>query len=231
MSEIVIITKKHTSWSLYETFFRSYNITPIFLRSKKEFSYSVIKERCLAIFFDFPDLGFDEFRFWKQISETLNIPVLFVNNVEKTILAFTMMINQGRIASSSPFQIGNHVVQINNDILFDQTYHLIRKHDRVISLSNVECKLLTTLCTKINVPYRTQDLLNDVWGYHAHVGLDSLYVYIRKLREKIEENPSNPTILITHHRFGYELKGNNTSAGKHTEGNEFLHTIPYRCVD
>lgn len=178
----------------------------------------MIKERSLAILFDLPDLGFDEFRFWKKISKTLNIPLLFVNNMEKTMLAFTMIMNQERTVSSSPSQI-----QINDDILFDPTYHLIRKYSRVISLSNVECKLLAALCMKINIPYRTQDLLNDVWGYHAHIGLDSLYVYIRKLREKIEDDPSNPTVLITHHRLGYELKGKNISTDKHTRTKKIIH--------
>jgi DNA-binding response OmpR family regulator len=44
-----------------------------------------------------------------------------------------------------------------------------------------------------------------VWGYGSELGLKTLTVYVRRLRQKIEADPENPRLLRTVRGFGYKL--------------------------
>ncbi|MBM3157386.1 MAG: winged helix-turn-helix domain-containing protein, partial [Chloroflexi bacterium] len=49
------------------------------------------------------------------------------------------------------------------------------------------------------------DLAEEVWGEEYPGSVDSLRVHIRRLREKIEENPGRPRIILTKTGLGYYL--------------------------
>lgn len=49
------------------------------------------------------------------------------------------------------------------------------------------------------------DIIEGVWGPDYDDGTVNIPVYMRRIREKIEPNPSSPTYLQTVFRFGYRL--------------------------
>jgi two-component system response regulator RegX3 len=49
------------------------------------------------------------------------------------------------------------------------------------------------------------DLLEDVWGYDWIGPTDTVTVHVRRLRSKIEVDPSNPRHLVTVHGVGYRF--------------------------
>lgn len=75
-----------------------------------------------------------------------------------------------------------------------------------IPLSTIEFKIICTLLDNLNSVVTTDLLLDRVWGIDDPIGTDNLYVYINRLRKKIELNPKCPSVLITHRKYGYELK-------------------------
>ena len=52
-----------------------------------------------------------------------------------------------------------------------------------------------------------EQLLNDVWGYHAMPSTRTVDVHVAWLRQKIEPNPRHPQHLLTVHGIGYKFVG------------------------
>ena len=78
---------------------------------------------------------------------------------------------------------------------------------RKVDLSAKEFQLLAFLAANKGQVFSKEQLLENVWGYH-HVGdSNTITVYMRKLREKIESDPSKPVFLITVWGIGYKFDG------------------------
>ena len=65
--------------------------------------------------------------------------------------------------------------------------------------------LLQQLALNANRVMLHQDLLTEVWGPQYRDDVDYLRVYVRHLRRKIEENPSEPQYILTRPGIGYML--------------------------
>lgn len=78
---------------------------------------------------------------------------------------------------------------------------------KLIDLSAKEFQLLSFLATNNGQVFSKEQLLENVWGYQ-HIGdTNTITVYIRKLREKIEPDPSAPVYLKTVWGIGYKFDG------------------------
>ena len=78
--------------------------------------------------------------------------------------------------------------------------------DREINLTAKEFDLLELLVTNPNKVYSREKLLNVVWGYEYPGDVRTVDVHIRRLREKIESNPSDPKYVFTKWGVGYYFK-------------------------
>jgi two-component system KDP operon response regulator KdpE len=76
---------------------------------------------------------------------------------------------------------------------------------RDVKLSPTEYKLLYELVTNAGRVVLHQDLLARVWGREYRDETEYLRVYIRYLRQKIEANPSSPTLILTEPGVGYRF--------------------------
>ena len=81
---------------------------------------------------------------------------------------------------------------------------LLRKGQPVL-LKRMEMKLLLYLVRNRNRLVEKEELFREVWQ-EAYVGDGTLNVHIRKLREKVEENPSSPAYIITEYGKGYMFR-------------------------
>lgn len=79
-----------------------------------------------------------------------------------------------------------------------------RDTDELIRLTEKETAILKYLKRSDGSPISRDVLLDEVWGYNAGVTTHTLETHIYRLRQKIEPNPSNATILITD-AGGYRL--------------------------
>ncbi len=75
------------------------------------------------------------------------------------------------------------------------------------NLTAKEFDLLELLAMNPNKVYSRENLLNIVWGYEYPGDARTVDVHIRRLREKIETNPSDPKYVYTKWRVGYYFKG------------------------
>ena len=76
---------------------------------------------------------------------------------------------------------------------------------REINLTVTETNILSHLMRNAGHIVTHSSLAEVVWGDDYPGAADSLKVHIRRLREKIEENPSNPQLIITKPGVGYSL--------------------------
>jgi two-component system KDP operon response regulator KdpE len=74
-----------------------------------------------------------------------------------------------------------------------------------VSLTRTEYALLRQLALNANRVMLHQDLLTTVWGPEYRDDIDYLRAYIRYLRQKLEENPSEPQYILTTPGVGYML--------------------------
>ena len=76
-------------------------------------------------------------------------------------------------------------------------------NDKEVNLTAKEFDLLELLMLHPNKVYGREELLNTVWGYDYPGDVRTVDVHIRRLREKIEESPSNPVFIHTKWGVGY----------------------------
>ena len=76
-------------------------------------------------------------------------------------------------------------------------------NDQEVNLTAKEFDLLELLMLHPNKVYGREELLNTVWGYDYPGDVRTVDVHIRRLREKIEESPSNPVFIHTKWGVGY----------------------------
>jgi len=81
----------------------------------------------------------------------------------------------------------------------------VRMGEREIALTPTEFKLLQQLALNTNRVMLHEDLLTEVWGPQYRDDIDYLRAYVRHLRLKIEDDPSQPCYILTTPGVGYML--------------------------
>ncbi len=81
----------------------------------------------------------------------------------------------------------------------------VLKNGQAVSLSQREYDLLHFLMRHPNQVFSREELMAQVWNYDYFGDLRTVDVTMRRLREKIEDNPSEPALLLTRRGSGYLL--------------------------
>ncbi|KRM19717.1 two-component response regulator [Ligilactobacillus hayakitensis DSM 18933 = JCM 14209] len=84
--------------------------------------------------------------------------------------------------------------------------YTVSKNDKRIELTHREFELLYYLARHLGQVMTREHLLQTVWGYDYFGDVRTVDVTVRRLREKIEDNPSRPTWLVTRRGVGYYLR-------------------------
>jgi DNA-binding response OmpR family regulator len=79
-------------------------------------------------------------------------------------------------------------------------------NDKDVNLTAKEFDLLELFMENQGKVYSRESLLNTVWGYYYPGDVRTVDVHVRRLREKIEENPSEPKYIHTKWGVGYYFK-------------------------
>ncbi len=101
---------------------------------------------------------------------------------------------------------GGRVLAIN-DLTLDEAAHEVKRGGRIIELTATEFNLLHLFMTHPRQVLDRQTILNRIWGYDFMGETNIIEVYVRYLREKIEDEPSAPRFIQTVRGIGYVLKG------------------------
>jgi two-component system, OmpR family, KDP operon response regulator KdpE len=91
------------------------------------------------------------------------------------------------------------------DVLLDPDRHLVEKKGKRVHLTPKQFEVLHYLMTNAGRPIPHARLLRSVWGPEYGNELEYLRTFIRQIRMKIEDDPANPTYLLTDSHIGYRF--------------------------
>ncbi|HBN07282.1 MAG TPA: DNA-binding response regulator [Cyanobacteria bacterium UBA8530] len=108
---------------------------------------------------------------------------------------------------SKPTEADTKQVKVyqHGDLLLNLSEHRVSVGEREVELSPKEFKILAMLIAAPGRVFSREELLEQVWGLDFYGDTKTVDVHIRWLREKIEEDPSNPKYVQTVRGFGYRL--------------------------
>ena len=169
-----------------------------------------------------PDInGFDLF---KKIKEIKNIPIIFLtaNDLEPSIVMGLDMGADDYV--TKPFKTRELISRIKNvlrrnnnfdvinikNIVIDLKQAKVFKNGKDVNLTALEYKILLTLALNPNQVFTREKILADIWDVNEEYVYDNtLTVYIKRIREKIEYDVTNPKIILTVRGIGYKIGDNN----------------------
>jgi len=80
-----------------------------------------------------------------------------------------------------------------------------QSHGQSVKMSHKEFEILGYLWRHRNDTVSRYDLLEDIWGYEESPTTRTVDNFILKLRQKVEDNPNDPRLILTVHGVGYKL--------------------------
>ena len=97
-------------------------------------------------------------------------------------------------------------VQRFGDIEVDLAARTATRGGKAVSLTPKEFDLLVALLHRDGAVATRVDLIQEVWGYPASVVTRTVDTHVAELRRKLEDDPGNPTHILTVPRVGYRLQ-------------------------
>lgn len=106
------------------------------------------------------------------------------------------------------------VMQINHsgilkfeDVTLDESTREVKRGDHFVQLTVTEFNLLRLFMMHPKQVLDRATILDRVWGYDFQGETNIIEVYVRYLREKLEDDPGNPRLIQTVRGVGYVLRG------------------------
>lgn len=91
------------------------------------------------------------------------------------------------------------------DLEVDFSKHVVKRQGQRVKLTRTEYELLAYLVSNWGKVLTHRELLHNVWGPEYGEESEYVRVFIRQLRSKIEDDPSNPRFIVTEPRIGYRF--------------------------
>lgn len=97
----------------------------------------------------------------------------------------------------------NGSVIVSGDLVINMERYEVKKRDKAVDITLREFELLKFLALQPEKIFTRENLLENVWGYEYYGDVRTVDVTIRRLREKIEDDPGMPRYIITKRGVGY----------------------------
>lgn len=163
------------------------------------------------------------FEFCKKVRQVSKVPIIFLTASDEEVNIIMGLDIGGDDYITKPFKLGVLVSRINallrrakdfrstdtelqsNGIKVLLLQGQVFKNDKQLDLTAAEYKLLCLFMKNPNVVLTKEQILDKLWDCEGnYIDSSTLTVYMRRLRMKIEDNPSEPQMLLTVRRMGYK---------------------------
>ncbi|PAB60172.1 response regulator YycF [Anaeromicrobium sediminis] len=168
----------------------------------------------------------DGFKVCKKVRESFDTPILMLTAKEEEVdkvlglelgaddyitKPFSMRELMARVKAnmrraSIPVETKKSNIIESDNLRIDLNKYEVTKRDKVIELTLREFDLLKYLATQANQVFTREQLLEEVWGFEYFGDIRTVDVTVRRLREKIEDNSSNPKYILTKRGVGYYFR-------------------------
>ena len=169
--------------------------------------------------------GMDGFEICKRVREQSEVPIIMLTAREEEAdkvfgleigaddyitKPFSMRELTARIRANLRRQAGSepktadadlHVGKF--DVFFDA--HIVKKEGAALDLTAREFDLIRFMCENAGRVVSREELMQKVWGYEYYGDLRAVDVAIRRLREKMEDDPADPRYILTKRGVGYVM--------------------------
>lgn len=98
---------------------------------------------------------------------------------------------------------GSDQILRGGSLVLNLTSYEVRRNENLIELTPREFELLRYLISHMGQVFSRESLLAEVWGYDYYGDVRTVDVTIRRLREKVEDNPAQPEFIKTKRGVGY----------------------------
>lgn len=180
------------------------------------------KEKFDLVLLDISLADGNGFAVCSAVKATYNIPVIFLtasNDEYSTIAGFELGADD---YISKPFRPRELVMRIKNilrltgngasevrigNVVIDTVKGTVTKNGADVFLSALEYRLLLVFLNNRGIILSRTQLLEAIWDIAGeYVNDNTLTVYIKRLREKLEDDPQEPTIIKTVRGLGYKVE-------------------------
>lgn len=163
------------------------------------------------------------FEFCKKVRQVSKVPIIFLTASDEEVNIIMGLDIGGDDYITKPFKLGVLVSRINallrrakdfrstdtelqsNGIKVLLLQGQVFKNEKQLDLTAAEYKLLCLFMKNPNVVLTKEQILDKLWDCEGnYIDSSTLTVYMRRLRMKIEDNPSEPQMLLTVRRMGYK---------------------------
>ena len=164
--------------------------------------------------------GFD---FCKKVRQVSKVPIIFLTASDEEVSIIMGLDMGGDDYITKPFKLGVLVSRINallrrakdfsptdtqlqsNGIRVLLLQNQAYKNSRLLDLTASEYKLLCLFMQNPDILLTKEQILDKLWDCEGNfVDNNTLTVYIRRLRMKVEDNPSSPQMILTVRGMGYK---------------------------
>lgn len=97
------------------------------------------------------------------------------------------------------------VVRLSENCFLDLEREVLIKGELYIFFSRIEFRLLKFISRNLTTPVSSEEIIRYVWGSYGVWEKEKLYVYIHRIRKRMEDSPQQPKFLLSVHGFGYVL--------------------------
>jgi len=169
----------------------------------------------------------DGFDVCRKVREKLNVPIIMITardeEVDKVLglelgaddyitkpfsvreLIARVKANMRRVTNDVAADTDDRI-SVDDNFIINATRYEAVKNGEVLDLTLREYELLKFLVTQPNRIFTREALLSSVWGYEFYGDVRTVDVTVRRLREKIEDDSSNPKYILTKRGVGYYFK-------------------------
>ena len=188
-----------------------------------------LNEQLELIILDIMLPSMDGFEICKRVREKSSVPIIMVTAKEEEVYKILGLELGADDYITKPFSIRELVARVkanvrrqemninadqqekeiikNKDLSIDLMKYEVKKGSTSIDLTVREFELLKFLAKQKDQVFSREQLLERVWGYEYYGDIRTVDVTVRRLREKVEDDSSNPTYIMTKRGVGYYFKG------------------------
>lgn len=170
----------------------------------------------------------DGFQVCKKVRETNTVPILMLTAKEEEVDKVLGLELGADDYITKPFGMRELIARIKANIrrtdLIDKLKHEpsniqdfgtlaidlnryeVRKNNMPLELTLREFELLKYLAERENKVFSREQLLEEVWGYEYYGDIRTVDVTVRRLREKLEDDSSDPKYIMTKRGIGYYFR-------------------------
>ena len=166
----------------------------------------------------------DGFEVCKQVREKSNVPILMLTAKEEEVDKVLGLELGADDYITKPFGMRELIARIKanirrtslqsceeetievrefGSIVLDLNRYEIKKNGEALNLTLREFELLKYLAEREGKVFSREQLLEEVWGYEYYGDIRTVDVTVRRLREKLEDDPGDPKYIVTKRGIGY----------------------------